>query len=193
MCNPVAIMAAGQGLALMQQQDQADQVNRAADRQEKAINIATAQNYNQLNRQGIEEAQNAAVAGASLSREIGSRVATGRAQAGASGVAGLSVNAMLLDLAGKGLNAQTTADMNYARGAAARQDQAAEIESNAKAQLGGIQRAPGVGLWDVMGAGLKVASAYTSHNAATQKAATGSYGNLAEQRAAARERLGLKP
>ena len=37
MCNPVAIMAVGQGLALMQQQDQADQVNRAADRQEKAI------------------------------------------------------------------------------------------------------------------------------------------------------------
>lgn len=190
MCNPIAIMAVGQGLALMQQQDQADQVNRAADRQEKAINTATAQSYNQLNRQGVEESQNAAVEGAALSRDVAARVATGRAQAGGSGVAGLSVNAMLLDLAGKGLEAQTTSEMNYARGVAVRQDQAAEIESNANGQLGGIQRAPGVGLLDVAGAGLKVASAYTAQNVATQKAASGGYGNLAAQRAAALERMG---
>jgi hypothetical protein len=193
MCNAIAIMAVGQGIALMQQQDQADQVNRAANRQENSINIATAQSYNQLNRQGIEEAQNAAVEGGNLSQDVAARVATGRAQAGASGVAGLSVNAMLLNLAGKGLEAQTTADMNYARGVAARADHASEIESNAKGQLSGIQRAPGVGLLDVMGAGLKVGAAYTAQNAADQKAAAGNkLGTLAEQRAASLERMGSK-
>jgi hypothetical protein len=189
MCNPIAFMAVGAALSLAQKQDQADQINRAADRQEKAINTATAQSYNQLNRQGVEESQNAAVEGAALSRYVAARVATGRAQAGASGVAGLSVNAMLLDLAGKGLSAQTTSEMNYARGAAVRADQASEIESNANGQLGAIQRAPGVGLLDVAGAGLKVASAYTAQNVATQKAATNGYGNLAAQRAAALKRM----
>jgi len=193
MCNPIAMVAASAVLSLAQQDAQASATNRAADEQQKNINRSTMDNYAQLNRQGVEESQNAAVEGAKLSRDVVSRVSTGRAQAGSSGVTGLSVNAMLLDLAGKGLDAQTTAETNYACGAAARADQATEIYNNATGQLGSIQRSSGVGVWDVAGAGLKIANAYTAQNVATQKAATAANsqkGTLAEQRAEALARMG---
>lgn len=194
MCEAMTIAAIGAGLSLMQQQAQADAINDAAEVQDKNIREATAQNYNQLNRQGVEDAQNAAVEGAMLSRQVTQRVATGRASVGASGISGLSVNAMLLDLAGKGLEAQTSAETNYARQMSARNDQAAEIQRGAAGQLSGVQRAAGVGALDVFGAGLKVASAYSTSNAATLRTgATGMQSSLAEQRAASRQQLGLKP
>lgn len=161
MCEPMTIMAGiGAGLSLLQQQDQADQMNAAADRQEKAINESTVASYEQLNRQATENAQNASVEGVKLSREVATRTATARAQNGASGVSGLSVDAMLLDLAGKGLEAQTSADTNYARQVAATNDQFSEIQRGAKGQLGSIQRSAGVTGLDVLGAGLKVGTAY---------------------------------
>lgn len=194
MCNPVYFVAASEALKLVQQQDQADQINKAADIQQANINKSTVQNYAQLNRQGVEDAQNQAVEQSKLTREMASRVATGRAQAGAAGISGTSVQAMLLDLAGKGLDAKTTSDMNYARSVAAREDQATELLNNATGQLSGIQWASGVGLMDVMGSGLKIGSAYTAQKAADRRVvmSTGA-GSLTEQRAAARERMGLKP
>lgn len=193
MCDALAIAAVGQGLSLMQQQAQADQINAAADRQDRTIRETAVQNYNQLNRQVVEDAQNAATEGFRHSREVTQRVATGKAQAGATGVSGLSVDAMLLDLSGKGLEAQTTADKNYARTMAARQDQAVEIERGAAGQLSNLQRASGVTGLDVLGAGLKIGSAYVTQQAETKRAALGGYANLGDQRTTARERLGLKP
>lgn len=194
MCNPLALAAASTGLQLMQKQDEADQITRAADVQQANINKATVQNYAQLNRQGVEEAQNQAVEQSKLTRELTSRVGTGRAQAGAAGLFGTSVNAMLLDLAGKGLDAKATSETNYARGVAARNDQAIELEQNATGQLSSVKRASGVGMMDVVGAGLKIGSTYYSEQAADRRAAMSNRpGTLAEQRAASLARMGSKP
>ena len=171
MCNPalamLAITTASTALEIKRQDDQADAINDAAAQQDENIRKATVQNFNQLNRQGVEDAQNHAVEQQRISREMASRVATGRAQAGASGVGGLSVDAMLLNLAGKGLEAQTTSEMNYARTMAARQDQATEIEMNARGQLAGVQWSPGVGAAEYMGAGLKIGGAYAQYKKET--------------------------
>lgn len=194
MCNPVLMVAASTGLQLMQKQDEADQINRAADVQQANINKTTVQNYAQLNRQGVEEAQNQAVEQAKLTREMTARVGTGRAQAGAAGIFGTSVNAMLLDLAGKGLDAKATSETNYARGVAARNDQAIELQQNATGQLSNVRRASGVGMMDVVGAGLKIGSTYYSEQAADRRAAMSNRpGTLAEQRAASLARMGSKP
>jgi hypothetical protein len=174
MCNPVAFVAASVALQLYQQQEQANAVNKSADNQEKNIHTATAQAYNQLNRKGVEDAQNQAQEQERLSREMAERVGTGRAQAGASGISGTSVNSMLLDLAGRGLEAKATAATNYARTVDANNDQASEIEQNAKGQLAGIQRAADVGFLDVLGGGLKIGSAYYAQKATAKQTSTGS-------------------
>lgn len=190
MCDPIALSAVGQGLSLMQKQQVADEQNAAARRQEAIVLKTTTDNYAQINRQGVEDAQNAAVETNKLRREMASRVASARVSAAGAGVSGMSVDALLLDLSGKGLDAITTSETNYARSVAARNDQITEVQNKATADMGNIKFASGVGAMDVAGAGLQVARTYTAQNDATQKAAAGGYGNLAAQRAAALERMG---
>lgn len=171
MCNPAAMLAmtvASTALQIQQKQEQADNTNKLADAQEKIINKATVDSYAQLNRQGVEEAQNASVEGARLNREMQSRVASARVSAAGAGFGGMSVDALLLDLSGKGLEAATTAETNYARGSAFRADQAIELQNRNVGDKSRLQRGSGVNGADMLGAGLRIGGAYAQYKKDTK-------------------------
>lgn len=180
MCNPAAMLAMtaiSTGLQIQQKQEQSDTMNKLADAQEKVINKATVDSYAQLNRQGVEESQNASIEGSKLHREMTTRVASARVSAAGAGVSGMSVDALLLDLSGKGLEAATTAETNYARGAASRADQAAELQNRNLGDKSRLQRGSGVNGLDVLGAGLKIGGAYAQYKKdTTPKTSTGTAG-----------------
>lgn len=155
--NAAAISAvsavAGTGLSIHSQRE-------TAKAQNGAINKAQVDSYAQLSRQGVEDAQNNTLEVNKLNREMTSRVASARVAAAGSGVGGLSVDAMLLDLSGKGLEAATTSEMNYARTQVARNDQAAGLKSGFDGQRAQVRNA---GAADYLAAGLKIADAGTKY------------------------------
>lgn len=154
-----ATAVAGAGLSIVSAQRQADAQNSAADAQAKAVGKAQIDNYAQINRQGVEDAQNATVEGDKIRREMAARVASAKVGAAGAGVAGLSVDALLLDLSGKGLEAASTSATNYARSVSSRADQAANLENTANSQRAQIKYASGPSGLDYLGAGLKIANA----------------------------------
>lgn len=174
MCEPTTIMlamaAASAALTVHSKNEQADAMNQQAENQhEMAVDTAEAQ-YEQQNRKAVEDQQNATTESVNIQQDVNSRMATARTQAGAAGVMGTSVNNMLLNLAGKGLSAQTTAETNYARTVAGNRDQANEIARGAKGTVAGIQTAAGAGWADYAGAALQVGSAYYGNKAADKRA-----------------------
>lgn len=148
---------AGTGLGIYSQ-------NETAKAQNEAINKAQVDSYAQLSRQGVEDAQNNTLEVNKLNREMTSRVASARVAAAGAGVGGLSVDAMLLDLSGKGLEAATTAETNYARTQAARGDQAASLTSGFNGQRSQVRN---VGAADYLAAGLKITDAGVKYAKAT--------------------------
>lgn len=176
MCEPVTIGAltitAGQmaaaatavsaGMALYGQKQNAKAVNSANEAKRVATHAAAVENYTQANRQGIEDRENASVEATLIDRERASRLGAARVSAGAAGIGGASVDALLLDLSGKGLEAGTTSEMNYARQQAARQDQVNNIGINQRSQLSAIRDISGPGIADYIGAGLRVGGAYAN-------------------------------
>jgi hypothetical protein len=191
MCEPATLTAAGAwiaanagtiaavsavastGVSLYAQGEAADKQNEFSLARGKAINKGTVDSYAQLNRQGVEDAQNATVTGNNLQREMATRIASARTAAAGVGVSGLSVDAMLLDLSGKGLEAGTTAEMNYARTQASRMDQAAALQGQGTNELSKLRMATGPTGGDYAAAGFKVA------NAGAGYARGSSQGNLA--------------
>lgn len=183
MCEPVTIgaltitagqMAAGAaalsaGAALYGQSQSAKATNAANENQRVAVHAAAIENYAQANREGIEDRENQTVQLSSIDREQVSRLATARVSAGAAGIGGASVDALMLDLAGKGLEASTTSEMNYARQSAARQDQLAGIGTNQRSQLAGIRDVRGPGALEYLGAGLQVGNSYATTTAKTKQ------------------------
>jgi hypothetical protein len=140
---------AGTGLSIMNQRD-------TAKAQNAAITQAAIANGNQLTRQALEDSQNNTMEMDALAREKRSRIATATAGAASAGVTGLSVDALLADLSGKGLEAQGTTEANYARQGAARADQAQAIQRGAASQLSQVRNVGGA---DYLRAGLSVANA----------------------------------
>lgn len=182
MCEPVTIgtltitagqMAAGAaalsaGAALYGQNQNAKATNTANAQQRVAVNAAAIENYAQANRQGIEDRENQTVEISQIEREKVSRMASARVSTGAAGVGGASVDALLLDLAGKGLEAGTTSATNYARLVDARDDRVANIGTRQRSQLAVTRDAAGPGVADYLGAGLRVANAYSTTNQRTR-------------------------
>lgn len=174
MCEPVTIgaltitagqMAAGAaavsaGVALYGQAQTAKATHAANEDQRSAVMRATENATSQANRQGIEDRENQTAEQFSLSRERASRIAQARTSAAAAGVGGSSVDALLLDLAGKGLEAGATSETNYTRTVAAREDQVANIGTSRQSQLAGIRDVRGPGALDYLGAGLSVGTSY---------------------------------
>ena len=171
MCEPATILAIGSAVVGLYAQDkQAKATNAATEVQRQNIHQAAMTNYAQANRQGIEDRENQSVQGAQIQREMASRLGTARVSAGAAGIGGASVDALMLDLAGQGLAAGTTSETNYARTVAAREDQAANIGTTQRSQLASARDVQGPGALDYLGAGLKVgASYYTAQNKQTAK------------------------
>ena len=172
MCEPTTILLVGTalsaGIGLVSQQQTAKNVNAANAQQRVAVNAATIENYTQANRQGIEDRENATVEMNQIEREKASRLASARVSAGAAGVGGASVDALLLDLAGKGLEAGTTSATNYARLVDAHDDRVTNIGTNQRSQLAGIRDQSGPGALDFIGAGLRVSNAYATSQQRTQ-------------------------
>lgn len=160
---------AGAGLSIASMNSQADAQNTASDAQAKAIGKSQIDNYAQVNRQGVEDAQNATVEGDKIRREMAARVASAKVGAAGAGVAGLSVDALLLDLSGKGLEASTTSATNYARSVASRADVAANLENSSNSQRAQLKYANGAGALDYLGAGLKVANAGVTYSKSQPK------------------------
>ncbi|MFS2049035.1 hypothetical protein ACEN9J_07705 [Variovorax sp. Varisp41] len=165
----VASMAASAGTAIYSQKQNAKAVNRSNETQRIATHAAAIENYSQANRQGIEDRENASVEGTEIARERAARLGSARVSAGAAGIGGASVDALLLDLSGKGLAAGTTSEMNYARQQAARQDQVDNIGINQRSQLSRLQDVKGPGFAEYLGAGLKVANTYASTQIQSQQ------------------------
>lgn len=117
-------------------QQEADAATRASMAQAVAMNEGAAvenlqTNYAALNDEGLQEAENRAQTTDSLRRERAVRIAQAEAQAAGAGVGGNSVDALLLDLSGKGLEAGTSAEVNYARNQSARDNQARGLAKGA--------------------------------------------------------------
>ncbi|MCA0324046.1 MAG: hypothetical protein LCH89_00360 [Proteobacteria bacterium] len=152
MCEPALISA---GLSIAGTALGVNAQARAASAQNEAINKATVDNYSALNRQGVEDRENASVEQTKIKNDTESRTASARAAAAGAEVGGLSVDALLLDLAGKGLEAGTTSDINYTRSAQARADQAEALRRGAVSQKAAIRD---VGVAEYLGAGLQIAN-----------------------------------
>lgn len=117
-------------------QQEADAATRMQMAQAMAINEGAAtsalqDNFAALADEGIQEAENRTQTVDNLRRERAIRIAQGEAQAASGGVSGASVDALLLDLSGKGLEAGTSAEMNYARSQSARDNQARSLSKSA--------------------------------------------------------------
>lgn len=169
----IASAAASAGSALYSQSVASKNQNAANEQQRVAVHAAAIENYTQANRQGIEDRENQSVEMSQIDREKVARLSSARVSAGAAGVGGASVDALMLDLAGKGLEAGTTSATNYARTAAAREDRVANIGINQRSQLAGIRDVSGPGVADYLGAGLRVANAYVGGEQRTQRKVTG--------------------
>lgn len=145
-----AIGAVGTGLQIKNAQD-------TAKAQNEAINKSTVDNYAALNRQAVEDQQNASLEGDQIRREVAVRGARAAASAAANDIGGLSVDALLLDLSGKGLEAATSAEMNYARSQGARADRTQAVYSSGRSQAAQVRN---VGTADYVAAGLKIGSSF---------------------------------
>lgn len=145
----LASTAIGTGLQIKTQQD-------AAEAQNEAIARSTVDNYASLGRQAVEDRENASLERDQIARETRVRAAKAEAAAAANGIGGLSVDALLLDLSGKGLEAATSAEMNYARSQDAREDQFKSVHSSARSQAAQVRNVGGA---DYLAAGLRIGTA----------------------------------
>jgi hypothetical protein len=125
----------------------------SAEAQNEAIAKSTVDNYAALNRQAVEDRENVTMQTDQIRREMRVRSAQATAGAAANDIGGLSVDALLLDLSGKGLEAATSAEMNYARSQGARGDQMKQVYSTGRSQAAQVRN---VGAADYIGAGLKI-------------------------------------
>lgn len=117
-------------------QQEADAATRAQMAQAMAMNEGAAlsslqDNFAALADEGLQEAENRTQTVDNLRRERAVRVAQAEAQAAGAGVGGGAIDALLLDLQGKGLEAGTSAEINYARGQSARDNQARSLAKGA--------------------------------------------------------------
>lgn len=142
--------------SVMSAEQQSKNQNAAAE--QTRLNAVDAQNKNfeQANRQGIENRENQTVEQDAIRRQMAVRLGQARASAGASGISGGSVDALLLDLAGKGLEAGTTSEMNYTRQQAATSDMNSNIGVSTRNVINGTRTTAGPGALSYLGAGLSI-------------------------------------
>jgi hypothetical protein len=153
-----AAAVVGTATSVMSAEQQSKNQNAAAE--QTRLNAVDAQNKNfeQANRQGIENRENATAEQDRIRREMAMRVGTARASAAAGGISGGSVDALLLDLSGKGLEAGTTSEMNYARQQAALADVNSNIGVGTRNTINGTRTTAGPGALQYLGAGLSISN-----------------------------------
>lgn len=170
MCEPTTIMMglaiASSAAGLYGQQQAGKNAKKTADQQNANNLIAYQDDVAMGNRQANEERENISREAFDIKRDAANRAATAKVAAGESGIAGLSVDALLLDLAGKGLKAESTAETNYLRTTQSLADQSRQTRNSFRTAT---PSARGVNAADVLNAGLNISSAYVKYDAAQKK------------------------
>jgi hypothetical protein len=173
MCEPTTMLAlsiasSAAGLYSQQQAMQA----QAASNKAQYDNQMTAFRYNQANNQlsRVQEAENLAQQRVTNNSAAVRAMSTARVSAGESGVSGLSVDALLADLAGRAGVDNTTAETNYLR-----RDRAIQADqmNNWAGTASAINRLETPKTPDYLGAALKIGGSiqdYRASNPGTTRA-----------------------
>jgi hypothetical protein len=166
MCEPTTMLAltiASSAAGLYQQQQ--TMKAHAASNQAQYDNQMTAFRYNQANNQlsRVQEAENLAQQKLNNNSAATRALSSARVAAGESGVSGLSVDALLADLAGRAGVDNTTAETNYLR-----RDRAIQADqmNNWAGTASAINKLETPKTPDYLGAALKIGGAVQDYRAA---------------------------
>lgn len=158
MCEPttLAVLSIASTAAGVYQQDQAAKAQSRAN-QQQYDNTMTAYRYNLANANLTkqQEAENLSAKTIENNAQVRRETSKATVAAGESGISGLSVDALLSELGGKGGNANTAALTNYERRSAAIDADTYNVWSGAASTINSLKtpQAP-----DWLGAGLKIAN-----------------------------------
>ena len=119
-------------MAAIEKRKQGKNAQTVAQNQQQAELVSYQDDTAMANRQATEEHANATDTAFSNAREVAKRTSTARVSAGEGGISGSSVEALLLDLSGQGLEAQTNTELNYARTTQSMSDQAQQRQNGYK-------------------------------------------------------------
>lgn len=159
----LALSVASSVAGLASQQQAASSQARA--NKQNYNNQMTAYRYNtaSANATKVQEAENLAQKKMETNAEVTRRQATAATAAGESGVSGLSVDALLAELAGRGGQANSSAEVNYLRGDRAIEADKMNSWTGTASAIGQMQtpKAP-----DYLGAALSIGNAYMGYRAA---------------------------
>lgn len=157
MCEPMTILAITSAVGGLYQQQQMMEAQDAANKQQYQ-NTMTAYRHNQANANltRVQESQNLADAKVTNNAAARRAISTATVSAGESGVSGLSVDALLADLAGRAGNDNANAEVNYLRRDNAIQSDMMNNWAGASSQINSLKTpaAP-----DYLGAALKIGQA----------------------------------
>lgn len=176
MCEPATAMMIIQGVSavagVMAQQQAADSQSNSNNRQGAALMESRTQNYNQLNLQSQQASDAAGQKVNANNIAMREAQATTIAQAGPSG---LSVDALLGDIARKGATYDQSVNANLDRTNLQLQNQLQNVNTQTTSGFNQMKSPAPV---DYLGAGLKIASATQGYQAATNfSGATGGFGS----------------
>lgn len=165
MCGPLAVMAAMTVASTVAQTYQQKQAANAQDDANKRQYDATMQAYaNNVNQTNLMQSQehDAAVAKMTENNMAAQKaMSTAAVSAGESGVSGLSVDALLSDLAGQRDRYNDSVEHNYQNASMAIANQRQNVHANAASQINQL-RTPQQP--DYIGAGLRIGQAVYGYN-----------------------------
>ena len=163
MCGPAAlpILAIGSSIAgLYAQKQAANEQEDANNRQFANTMQAFRDNVAQTNLMQSQEQAQAIQQKTQNNLQAQKALSTATVSAGESGVSGLSVDALLSDLAGSRDRFNESVDQNYANASAAINNQRQNLGTQAASQINSL-RTPQMP--DYLGAGLRIATAYDNY------------------------------
>lgn len=174
MCEPTTILAiasvASTAASVVAQGEAANAQASSNQRQYDNTMRAYRENINQTNLAQQQEREAALMKVEDNNMKARSAQSTATVAAGEAGIAGLSVDALLGDLAGKSQRYNTSVQTNFDRSESAIMNQRENVYSGAASQINGLQtpQAP-----DYLGAALKIGTtAYDYYNPRVSDART---------------------
>ena len=169
MCDPttaaLVITAATAAISVDAQQQQVKYQNAQNDQQYKNAVAARDANVNQTNLEMVQERENAMQKLEQNNLKADSAKATASTAAGENGVSGLSVGALLDDLAMNQNRYNTAVTTNYDRSMVAIENQRQNANTSAANVIAGM-KSPGMP--DYATAGLRITNAYMDYSKAHQ-------------------------
>lgn len=163
MCPPViaALQVATAVGGLVAQDAAARSQSRANQQNYKNQMMTYRYNLANANANKVQEAENLAAKNIEIDRAAASKQATAAVAAGEAGISGLSVDALLADIAAEGGRARTNAEVNYLRADRAIETDKMNAWASAAGTIGQMKtpQAP-----DFLSAGLRIADAVNTYD-----------------------------